>query len=59
MASEVRARELRLKSEVEQLRLEIDEARKVRQVAEITESEHFARLVERAEAIRQKLGRGR
>jgi DNA-binding response OmpR family regulator len=58
MASEVRARELRLKSEVEQLRLEIDEARKARQVAEITETEHFARLVERAGAIRQKLGRG-
>jgi CheY-like chemotaxis protein len=58
MAVEIRSRELRLKSEVEQLRLEIDEVRKERQVAEITETDHFARLVERASAIRQKLGRG-
>ena len=59
MASEVHARELRLKTEVEQLRLEIDEVRKARQVAEITESDYFARLAQRAMAIRQKLGRGR
>ncbi|HEX5272333.1 MAG TPA: response regulator, partial [Gemmataceae bacterium] len=58
MAVEVRAREQRLRSEVEQLRLEIDETRKAQQVAEITESDHFARLVERAGAIRHKLGRG-
>jgi CheY-like chemotaxis protein len=57
MAVEVRARELKLRSEVEQLRLEIDEARKAQQVAEITESDHFARIVERATAIREKLSR--
>ncbi len=57
MASEVRAREQRLKSQVEQLRLEIDEARKARQVADITESDHFARIVQKAGAIREKLGR--
>ena len=38
MAREVYAREQRLKQEVQQLRIEIDEARTARQVAEITET---------------------
>jgi len=39
MAVEVQAREERLKRQVEELRIEIDEVRKARQVAEITETE--------------------
>lgn len=44
MANEVQAREQRLKQEVQQLRIQIDEAKKAREVAEITESEYFQQL---------------
>lgn len=54
MAVEVQAREERLKRQVEELRIEIDEVKKVRQVAEITESEYFHRLQEHAQEMRKK-----
>ena len=54
MALEVYAREQRLRREVQQLRLEIDEAKKVRQVAEITETEYFQGLRQRAQALRAR-----
>lgn len=47
-------REQSLKEQLQQLRVEIDEARKERQVAEITGSEDFQRLQERAKALRQR-----
>jgi CheY-like chemotaxis protein len=52
MAGEVRAREQRLKREVQQLRIEIDEARTSRQVAEITETEYFQALEDKVEMLR-------
>jgi CheY-like chemotaxis protein len=52
MAREVRAREQRLKQEVQQLRIEIDETRAARQVAEITESDYFQELQRKANQLR-------
>jgi CheY-like chemotaxis protein len=54
MAREVAAREQRLKQQVEELRIEIDEAKKQQQVAEITESDAFHDLLERARRFRAK-----
>lgn len=52
MAREVRAREQRLKQEVRQLRIEIDESRTARQVAEITETDYFRDLQKKADRLR-------
>jgi GAF domain-containing protein len=54
MAREVRAREARLQQEVAELRIEIDHARKARQVAEITESDFFLDLEAKARALRAR-----
>lgn len=54
MASEVQAREQRLRSEVQQLRIEIDEARKTHQVAEITGTEYFKDLSRRGRELRDR-----
>jgi CheY-like chemotaxis protein len=52
MAREVRAREQRLKHEVRQLRIEIDERRTARQVAEITETDYFQDLQRKVDTLR-------
>jgi CheY-like chemotaxis protein len=52
MAREVHVREQRLKQEVQQLRIEIDEARTARQVAEITETDYFQDLQRKADQLR-------
>ena len=57
MAREVRAREQRLIEQVRELRIEIDEARQDRQVAEITESEFYRKLSAEADALRDIIGR--
>ena len=57
MARQVYAREQSLRQQVQELRVEIDEARKARQVAEITETEYFRELVDKAEKMRQQSGR--
>src|SRR5881397_3193936 len=57
MALEVYAREQRLRQQVQQLRIEIDEAKKVRQVAEITETDYFQDLRQRAQALRARVTR--
>lgn len=44
MAREVYAREQSLKQQVQELRIQIDEGKKARQVAEITETEYFRQL---------------
>jgi HAMP domain-containing protein len=54
MAREVRAREQRLKQEVQQLRIEIDETRTARQVAEITETDYFRDLQRKANRLRSR-----
>lgn len=56
MAREVRAREERLIEEVRDLRIEIDDARQNRQVAEITESDFYRRLTSEAEVLRGIIG---
>lgn len=52
MAREVRAREQSLKREVRQLRIEIDETRTRKQVAEITETDYFRDLQSKVDRLR-------
>jgi CheY-like chemotaxis protein len=52
MAAEIRSREQRLTQQVRQLRIEIDEARAGRQVAEITQTQYFQDLQARAAELR-------
>ncbi len=54
MVREVYAREQRLKQQVQELRIKIDEGKKARQVAEIAESEYFQKLREDAKNIRNQ-----
>lgn len=54
MAQEVYTREQRLKRQVQELRIEVDEARKVREVAEITETEYFQELQRKAAQLRDR-----
>lgn len=53
MAGEVAAREAQLQREIQVLRIEIDESQKNRQVSEITETDYFLTLQQRARALRQ------
>lgn len=52
MAHEVVDRERRLRAQVQQLRIEIDEARAERQVEEITDTDFFRNLQEKASKLR-------
>src|SRR3989442_14342339 len=54
MARQVYARDQQLKQQVQQLRIEIDQARKARDVAEITESDYFQQLLGKAEELRNR-----
>jgi CheY-like chemotaxis protein len=54
MAGEVAAREAKLRQEIHTLRIEIDEAQKARQVSEITETEYFQTLQQKARALRER-----
>jgi hypothetical protein len=54
MARQVYAREQQLKQQVQQLRIEIDQARKAREVAEITESDYFQQLLGKADELRNR-----
>ena len=53
MASEVRAREEALRRQVRELTIEIDDARQAQKVAEITDSDYFRTLRDRAEELRR------
>jgi two-component system, cell cycle response regulator len=53
MASEVKAREDRLRAQVRELKIEIDERRQERKVAEITNTEYFKELRGRAQELRK------
>jgi len=57
MERAVSAREQRLRQEVQELRIVIDEARQARQVAEITESEYFQHLRGQADQLRNIMDR--
>ena len=52
VALEVYIREQGLRKQIEQLRIEIDSTRKARQVAEITETDYFKDLQEKARRLR-------
>jgi CRP-like cAMP-binding protein len=52
MVRQVHAREASLKEQVADLRVEIDEIKKARQVAEITETQYFQQLRSKAQRIR-------
>src|SRR5215467_129745 len=54
MARQVYAREQQLQRQVQQLRIEIDQERRAREVAEITESEYFQRLLGKADELRNR-----
>jgi DNA-binding response OmpR family regulator len=54
MARQVYAREQSLRQQVQELRVEIDEVTKARQVAEITETEYFRDLCAKAQRLRQR-----
>ena len=58
MIDEVYAREERLKQEVLNLRIEIDENKKHREVQEITETEYFRQLLEKVQQLRAASKRG-
>jgi DNA-binding response OmpR family regulator len=54
MARQVYARERQLQQQVQQLRIEIDQERRTREVAEITESEYFQQLLSKADELRSR-----
>ncbi|MCW5942740.1 MAG: response regulator [Fimbriimonadaceae bacterium] len=58
MADEVRAREESLRRQVRELRVEIDAGKKAKDVAEITETDYFRNLQERAAEFRSRRGEG-
>jgi two-component system cell cycle response regulator len=58
MASEVASREKQLRQEVERLKVEIDDARKKEQVAEITETTYFQDLQQKAATLRRRMRKG-
>lgn len=49
----VQRRETQLRQEIEQLRIEVDEAKRARKVQEITESEYFRELQARVRQLRE------
>lgn len=53
---EAKEREERLRRQVQELRIELDEARQKEKVAQITGSEYYQRLRERADALRSIIG---
>jgi DNA-binding response OmpR family regulator len=54
MAREVAAREEQLKQQIQVLSIEIDQAKKTRQVSEITDTEYFQQLRKKAKELRLK-----
>jgi two-component system cell cycle response regulator len=54
MARQVYAREQSLRQQVQELQIEIDEVKKARQVAEITETEYFRDLCAKAQRLRER-----
>jgi hypothetical protein len=53
-ALEAYIREQRLRQEIRQLRIEIDEVKRRKQVAEIVESDSFKEIQEKARAMRRR-----
>lgn len=57
-AIQVRQRESVLKQQISELQIEIDEVKKARQVAEITETDYFRDLSQKAQRLRESRDRG-
>src|SRR6184192_4055171 len=55
MARQVYAREQQLQQQVQQLRIEIDQERRAREVSDITESEYFQQLLGKADELRHRI----
>jgi methyl-accepting chemotaxis protein len=53
MVAKVEAREMKLRQQVQELKIEIDEVKKAHQVAEITETDYFRSLRDRARQLRE------
>jgi hypothetical protein len=51
----VQQREEQLRQEVTQLRIQIDEAKRKKQVAEITETDYFQKLARQAQSLRKQI----
>lgn len=58
MAREVQAREERLQSAVQELPIEIDQGSKAREVAQITETNYFHNLREKAREMKKRTSSG-
>lgn len=54
MAEQVKQREAQLQQQVIKLKIEIDQEKRARQVAEITESDYFQQLRQKAKTLRQR-----
>ena len=54
MADKVQAREKRLQLEVQTLRIEVDRVKQAQQVAEITDTDYFRNLQEKANVLRRR-----
>lgn len=54
MAQEVESREKQLKQKVQNLHIEVDRAKKARQVEEVTGTQYFQQLQQRAQQMRQR-----
>jgi methyl-accepting chemotaxis protein len=54
MSEQVRLRNQKLKTQVQELRIEIDENKKVHQVADITENEYFQQLQQKIQKLRKQ-----
>ncbi|MCC5660824.1 HAMP domain-containing protein [Nostoc sp. XA010] len=54
MAEQVRMRDQKLKMQVRELHIEIDEAKRASNVAEITENEHFRQLQKKIQKLREQ-----
>ena len=54
MVDKVHQREQALRQQVEELKIEIDENKRQKQVSEIVESDFFQQLQERARTLRQR-----
>jgi hypothetical protein len=53
MLQEALAREALLEQQIQALRIELDESRQAKKVAEITESDYFKNLLQQADDLRQ------
>jgi nitrate/nitrite-specific signal transduction histidine kinase len=52
MTTQIQQREQKLKQQVEELKIEIDQTRRVQQVSQITQTEYFQELKKKAKKMR-------